>query len=222
MPGSLVREDPHRRPDAHLPGVLLTHLIIHTKGPDAIHLVTATPGRPHPHEVPSDIGECLPNSSIGISPPGEADGVDPLRRRRSHTRIRSSPLRKGPGPRRARLGDNRVADHRGGPSEPGRRLSRSAVEVEADDRTTRWQTLRSQRGHPLHDVAWDVSTHLRDRRHLSIVGTEQPHRLEVCAGPSQARPISLPRKQPKTLPRHPASLCSSCRKHGAVTFHRHP
>ena len=38
---------------------------------------------------------------------------------------------------------------------------------------------------------------------------------------SQARPISRPWGQPKTLPRHPASLCSSSRRHGVVTFQRH-
>ena len=81
MPVSFVHEDPHGRPDTHLPDVLLSHLIMHIEGPDAIYPVTALPGRLHLNPVASGIGECLPNTGFGIRPTGKADRVHPLRRR---------------------------------------------------------------------------------------------------------------------------------------------
>ena len=142
MPVLFVHEDPHGRPDTHLPGVPLAHLIMHIEWPDAIYPVAALPGRPHLDAVASGIGECLPNTGLGIRPTGKADRVHPLRRRGWGAGNPSSPMLKGLGPRSARLSNDRVANHGRGPSEPSGRLSRSAVQVKADNRTPRRQTFR--------------------------------------------------------------------------------
>ena len=118
MPDPLMHEDPHRGPDVHLPGGLLAHRILHVEGPETIDPVAAAPRSLHSYEVPSDIGERLPNSSIGIHPSGEADSVDPLPCRRLRTHARSSRLLKDREPRRAHLAHDRMANHRGGLSEP--------------------------------------------------------------------------------------------------------